>query len=1175
MITKRVVPTWFEATPDEQRAVMDLISDVKILLEHSLTPTPDGWNISFSAGIAAGQAVPHLHVHVIPRWHGDVPDPGGITPANDTHSGESAARPADFCTGHPDDPFLRRLLAELPGATAVDILAAFVQPSGVAMVEPALLSVMRGGASVRVLAGDYLGISSPVALRGLLTIANLREASWPMAARLDLRVLELARIATRPTSFHPKAWRIVRPDRTIVWVGSSNLSGAALLSGIEWNLRVTSLDREATCQAVTQAFDGLWNQAGAIDETWIAAYASRPRPLAAIPQLFDTEPTAVPWEPRPWQIGVLRRLIELRAMGHRRALAVVATGMGKTVLGALDAAHLAESSESPLRVIIIAHRAELLAQSATTVSRALGLSAEGVSWCVGQSSDLSGRLVLASVQKLARPEMLERLAAEPFDYAIVDEVHHAEAPTWRRVLDCLNAGFLLGLTATPERADGRDVATIFDDVIACDIGIADGIREGALVPFAYHGLNDDTDYTQIPWRNGRFDETELEQALIDSPRMERLWRAWSEHPGQRTLVFCAGQRHALFTRDWLRRHGISAEAVFTGPASDDRGEGLRGLESGRLQALCAVDLFNEGIDLPTVDRVVMLRPTESTVIFTQQLGRGLRTAAGKRRLVVIDYVGNHRLFGRRVRHLLALAGLEGGSSDLRSLLDGKPLSLPPGCLIDVDVEAKDLLRSLLAKGGNAVADEYRRLREELGRRPTPSELAHRGYLPGTLRARYDSWFSFVAAEGDLDEQERTALKAHGDWLEWVESTNLNKSLKMVALRTLLDGGALLSGQDLIAHATKARASMLAHPVLRDDLQANQEISDHGHEPIEGWPRWWQRESIETCYPWLSVSDDQIRSRLDVAADLKPAFLRMTDELIQWRLTDYAARRHKREERGFTAKVSHANGRPILFLPSRDEAPDRPTGPTLAVLPDGTTWSFRFVKVACNVAMPEGEPTNRLPELLRDWFGASAGLPGTNQRVYFTNTDGRWTIAPIQAAAETSEAPVASVTGRPSGFRTERPKTGNATGWIPVVELAAAATAFSGDQNPSEIGWAHSEGKVPTGAFVAQVRGRSMEPTITDGAWCLFRPPTAGSREGKVLLVAHHAISDPEAGGRFTVKRYRSTKLAVMDDWKHASITLMPDNPAFAPIGIDEHQAGEMAIVAEFVRVWPSNSAQLP
>ena len=1120
VITRRIVPTFFECEADEQSALMKLVGEVKQLLDERLDPKPDGYNVGFNSGSAAGQTVPHVHVHVIPRYTGDMADPRGgvrhVIPEKGNYLAESRPEDAEptrlSLTTGPERPLWHRIAARLPGASAIDLLASFVQPSGLDIVRAGLFSAIAAGARVRLLVGDYLCITSPEAIRQLLGWMNLAGAVF------EARLAELENLRGSPHSFHPKAWRIADASGGIVVVGSSNLSRAALETGIEWNLIGETSGSGSIDRELVAAFDDLWQQATPLSADVVERYAARVAEATTVPRVWDGEPTpetavvAPPgsFSPRPWQQEALTSLATIRRDGYSKALVAVATGLGKTWLAAFDVLSVGRELGRPPRVLVIAHRAEILAQAEATLRQAI--TPASVSYVAGSSCDLSGQLVIASIQKFSRPDGLASLAAAaPFDYCVIDEVHHAEAPSYRRVLARLSElsmssqSFTLGLTATPERTDGVDVATLFDDILAYQATIGDGIAEGSLVPFRYRGLKDDVDFEQIPWRNGRFDQTELEAALENAPRMERLWAEWQAAPAARTLVFCCSRRHAVFARDWLRKRGVAAAAVFSeaagpgGPVSDPRMASLAAFHAGTLSALCVVDLFNEGVDIPLVDRVVMLRPTESKIVFLQQLGRGLRAAEGKLRLQVIDFVGNHRVFASRLVHLLSLAPAAAaadatGFALLKRYLDGREPALPEGCVLDVEIEAKELLTRFLPAGRVAVEEAYRSMRAELGRRPTPTELYHAHYLPQTLRAAHGSWFGFCRAEGDLNASEERVVERFGAWLGMLETTNLNKSYKMVVLRVLLDRDALWDGMEIPRLAAACRSFLENHPALRADLEgaAFTRVPDDDALDMENFAAWWLEWPLsrwmadQAGQRWFTRKADRFVAAFTCPPDLREAFESLTGELIDLRLAHYTHSRlpaQKAPHRSdatplsttFRAKVSHARGRPITS-------------------------------------------TNATPPLKL--------------------------VDPPRPAARYSTH-------------------------VPVYDLTAAAGFWGPESVPEEIGWTKVPGvSLKPGMFVARVTGTSMEPLIPDGSWCLFRTCPAGSREGRIVLVQLGTDGAGENGGRFTVKKYHSEKTVTADGWRHTSLQLLPVNPAFEPIEIEAEAAADVVIVGEFSAIVP-------
>jgi superfamily II DNA or RNA helicase/diadenosine tetraphosphate (Ap4A) HIT family hydrolase/HKD family nuclease len=1193
VISRRLIPTWFDASDVEQAAMMSLVGEVRRFLDQRLQPKPDGYNVGFNSGIAAGQTVPHLHIHVIPRYHGDVPEPTGgirhVIPGKGNYLRESPVptNPSRVAisTGHPGNPLWDEISIRLPGAREVDILASFVQLSGLDIIQEAIFAALREGAVVRMLVGDYLYISDPAALRRLFGWMQVAREEFG-SSLFEARLVEMQSLPCQPESFHPKAWRILDESGGMLVIGSSNLSRPALKTGVEWNV-VFSAAEDSLERSLASAFTSLWEIATTLTSEACdryAAAATKAREVRVEPEAQDvSEPLPAP---RLWQENALERLGQIRSGGYGRALVAVATGLGKTWLAAFDVRAAGKTLNRRPRVLIVAHRAEILVQAERTLRRALDdqWPETTVTWYLGSGNDLSGDLIVASVQKLSRPEGLKKLDKQQFDYAVIDEVHHAEAPSYRKVLARLNASFVLGLTATPERSDGVDVVTLFDDILAWQATIGDGITEGSLVPFQYVGLKDEVDFQQIPWRNGRFDPDVLEKRVENSARMAKLWTAWRTHFGTRTMVFCCSQRHALFTRNWLRERGVKAAAVFAGTGSDPRGESLRALVNGQLDAVCAVDLFNEGLDLPDVDRVVMLRPTESKVIFLQQLGRGLRAAESKSRLIVIDFIGNHRLFARRIIHLLSLRGDECTWTGLHRWLDGGTADLPPGCLLDINLEAKDLLRQFLPSNrAAAVQEAYRGMKDELGRRPTMQELFNRGFLLATIRAQHNDWFTFVRVEDDLTNEEKVALQEVDPWFRMLELTALNKSYKMIVLRVLLDMDAFWTGMEIRPLADACRAYLLAHPQLQADLQPTHEIPDHRLASSEQWATWWLDWPLDRWLDeqqgrkWFRREGERFVFAIPCAHETRAAFERMTGEVVDYRLSQYAQSRVRQagaDGLEFVAKVSHSGGRPILFLPDQDKCPGRPVGPVEVTLPDGSAWVFRFVKVACNVAHPKGTTDNRLDELLRSWFGPDAGLPGTGFTVRFQNSTEGWRVNPMQYLTSTQPTVPSDAISLKESLQKlllvpSPPDHERFVQYVPVYDLEAAAGLWGPDQAPSEVGWMHiADHPLKPGMFVARVRGHSMEPKIPSGAYCLFRKCPEGTREGRIVLVQFHSMSDPEGGGRYTVKIYHSDKTMTEEGWSHQQIELRPLNrdPTYQPIPVTEVEAPELTIVGEFVAV---------
>ena len=1135
VVTRRVTADWFSATALERVAVLELVEQVKSQLDKELRP--DGYNVGFNAGTAAGQTVMHLHLHVIPRFHGDMDDPRGGVRHVIPSKGNYLRDVHPLATGGDDDPFARHVLPLFDRADDIAIVAAFVQSSGLERIRVATEAALRRGARVRVVTGDYLNITQAEALETLLDWERATQAEdGGPSGRFEAGVIEV--VPPRVMSFHPKSWRFESKTLGTAFVGSSNLSRSALERGIEWNLRV---DRDgAAYERIRDAFDHLWARTRRLDPEWIAAYALRARRLQLpLPPGEDEDDALEPApEPHEVQVEAMAALRECRATGRTRAIVVLATGLGKTWLAAFDFKQLADELGRRPRVLFVAHRSELLKQAAQTYRRQLRAMDETarVGWFFGDTSELAADLVFASVAKLSRPDHLARLATEHFDYVVVDEVHHAAADSYRKILVRLEPRFLLGLTATPDRADTADILGLFDDFVAYRADIGRGIELERLAPFHYFGVKDEIDYANIPWRNRRFDPELLAAATQTEARMETLWRAWAAHPGTRSLVFCCSISHADFVRAWLRGRGVRVAAVYAGAGSDEREASLSRLERGELDAVCAVDVFNEGVDVPSIDRIVMLRPTESSVVFLQQLGRGLRAAEGKRAVNVLDFVGNHRMFLERLRSLLSLGG-ESGASALRALLESdKLLELPAGCSVEVQLEAKEILAKLFkVSGTDEVERAYRELvlergaDEDLALRPTAGELQRMGYLPSKLRERHGSWFDFVRAEGGLADGERQALDAACAFLRELEITEMTKCYKMVTLEVMLELESLTRSVALDELALRAHAILRRSPELHADVPEELWSTELDDATRATWITYWNKHPIAAWSTprrggraWFRVEDGRFHLDLAVGEHLEPSFLRLTRELVDYRLAQYRDRRRQSQptSEGFICKLLSNRQDPILELPARALA-TFPEGETDVRLPDGAVWQFRFAKEFCDVARPSGMARNQLPDLLRGWFGPRAGQPGTAFQIRFhAAPDGLW-VEPVQAAV--------------IDIATRRQI-------IAYPDLRAAAGHALDSVEPPDQELVSLPVEDPRAdLFAVRVSGTSMDggkQPMHDGDWAvmqLARSLPASAVENRVVLVQ---LEGNAHGAQYQIKRLKREGSA----WRLTSDN--PDGPSF-------------------------------
>jgi superfamily II DNA or RNA helicase/HKD family nuclease len=576
-------------------------------------------------------------------------------------------------TNAPGEPRVgHQIQAEIASADRIDVVMAFIRRTGIAPLRAALQRHTQTGRPLRVLTTTYTGSTEPEALDMLRDLGA------------DLRVS----YDTSTTRLHAKAWLFHRDSGfSTAYVGSSNLTHSAQVSGLEWNVRVAAARNRTVVDKIAAVFESYWEQPDfqPYDSDVFRDAVRRDRSDAAAITLSPVEIRLEPFQER-----LLEQIELARSRGWHRNLLVSATGTGKTVMAAVDYARL-RARLPRARLLFVAHREEILTQSRATFAHALRDGSFGELW-VGGRRPAEFDHVFASIQSL-NAAGLEHLDPTHFDVVIIDEFHHAAAASYQRLLETLQPVELLGLTATPERSDGLPVLQWFDDRIAAELRLWDAIDQHRLVPFAYYGIADELDLRQVPWRRGTGYDVEGLTNLITGTDIwaRKVLHEFQRHVGElnqvRALGFCVSVVHARYMARVFAEHGVASAAVWADTPDAERSQALNDLAAGRIRVLFSVDLFNEGVDLPAVDTLLMLRPTDSPVLFLQQLGRGLRKSVRKTICTVLDFVGQHR---REFRYDRRFRALLGGSraAVAQQVTDGFPF-LPAGCHMELDRVARE------------------------------------------------------------------------------------------------------------------------------------------------------------------------------------------------------------------------------------------------------------------------------------------------------------------------------------------------------------------------------------------------------------------------------------------------------------------------------------------------------
>lgn len=788
-----------------------------------------------------------------------------------------------------------QLVGSLRKAVSVDIIVSFLMESGVKMLLEELDHALNKGAKIRILTGNYLGITQPSAL--YLIKRKLGD-------RVDLRFYN-----EKNRSFHPKSYIFHYVDHSEIYIGSSNVSRSALTSGIEWNYRFSSSTDQKNYDKFFKTFEDLFeNHSIVVDDKELKRYSknwhkpSVSKDLERYDIKEEPEDTNVRllYEPRGAQIEALCALEDTRSEGAKRALVQAATGVGKTYLAAFD-------SKDYKRVLFVAHREEILKQAAVSFQNVR--NSDDYGFFNGDQKCTDKSVIFASVATLGRQQYLNEkyFSKDYFDYIVIDEFHHAVNDQYRRIVDYFKPQFLLGLTATPDRMDGRNIYEICDYNVPYEISLKDAINKGMLVPFHYYGIYDDTDYSKLHIVRGKYDEKELNETYIGNVhRHELIYKYYCKYGSKRALGFCCSRAHAEEMAKEFCHRGIPAVAVYSnadGVFSEDRSVAIEKLKNGEIKVIFSVDMFNEGVDITSVDMVMFLRPTESPIVFLQQLGRGIRKSKGKEYLNVLDFIGNYEKAGR-VRSLLTGRTW----SETQQYYPSDRSAYPDDCLIDFDMRLIDLFAQMdkkQLKVKDQIRNEFYRVKELLGKRPSRIEwftyMDDDIYQMAITHAKenpFKRYLAYLKDLGELTSEEEAFCQGIGrEFISLIENTNMSKVYKMPVLMAFYNHGdvrlavseeeLLESWKEFFNTGTNWRdldAQLTYHEYL--------EISDKEHvKKILQMPVHFLLESGKGFFVKKEGSALALREELaDVIGN--PVFVEQMKDVIEYRVMDYYQRRYR-------------------------------------------------------------------------------------------------------------------------------------------------------------------------------------------------------------------------------------------------------------------------------------------
>lgn len=1084
---------------------------------------------------------------------------------------------------NPPKKVLLTLLKEFENCEEFYISVAFVTTSGVATIINKLIELEKKNIKGQILVSQYLNFSQPEALKRLLQFKNI-----------DLRIVTTG-------NAHSKGYIFKRNSHYNLIVGSSNLTAQALTTNKEWNIKVSALDDSGIVEKLLNEFHSDFEKATLVNEEFILSYKEIYQKQFLLNKKNNFETLSESHEiitPNSMQKEALENLIKLREEKKDKALIISATGTGKTFLSAFDAKVF-----NPKKLLFVVHRLTIAKNSLKTFRKVFGNN-KTMGLYSGDKRELDSDFVFSTIQTISKITHLENFKKDHFDYIIIDETHRSGADSYLRLLNYFEPKFLLGMTATPERTDGNDIFQLFDHNIAYEIRLNRAMEEEMLSSFHYYGVSD------LVINNKEIEKKSDFNLLISSERVNRIIEQanfyGSDNGITRGLIFCSKVNEAIELSTLFNLRGFKTIALTGDSSEEERSKAIEKLESDnlneKLDYIFTVDIFNEGIDIPKINQIIMLRPTESAIIFIQQLGRGLRKVDGKSYLTIIDFIGNYEN-----NYLIPIA-LYGDTSynkdSLRKLISEGSRMIPGSSTINFDEITKEkIFKSIDSANMQLFRDlkeDYNLLKFKLGKIPMMMDFIEHGSRDPFLYVNYsNSLYNFITK---VEKEHVFKLTKKQEILLELFSKEINNAKRIeesyILNQLILKGKLSISEfKDSIFKSygfTPNQAtiesclininflfirknekiifikddSFLFHEEFIENLKNidfkdflldsinysiitfenlfNRDYYKNGLILYNKYSRKdvcrllnWDKDISSTVYGYRTNSGITPCFVTYHKSDDIDSTINYNDHFINPSTFAWESRSNRKLESDEIKNVINSE-RILLFVKKEDgEGTDFYFMGDATIIPDSIEQSYM--------------PDSKLPVVHFKFHLEQPVIDSVYK--YITTSKNTKTIEPV-IQIEREVTPLKNTT--------------SSNNLIPFYDFYAAAGSFSEMQSEKDFTLIEvpENIKFKDDYFACKIVGDSMNRVIPNGSICMFKPDSGGSRNGKIVLVENIDIQDPDFNSAFTIKTYSSIKETTEEGWKHTIIVLRPNSfdSSYKDIIVNEENGSGMRVVGEFVSI---------